>query len=242
MSTRGLQDVYELRLLRVHAPRHEPGTGAEGEQARRDRMLDRPLRRGGRTRPLAGRGRVLALGQTIDLIIEEQDLHVHVAPQDVQRVIAADGQAVAVAGDHPHVELGIGELHARGDCRRAAVNGVEAVRRQIIRKARRTADPRDEHRLVGHGADIGERLLHGLENGVVAAARTPAHFLVGRVVLGREARRLDRRNHARIASRIVATLNGLPVTWLSPSTGSKYAARSSCTSWPLFISGTSTRR
>ena len=44
----------------------------------------------------------------------------------------------------------------------------------------------------GHGADVGERLRHGLQHGVVAATGAPAHFLRRSKILG-----LQLRAHAR---------------------------------------------
>ena len=70
---------------------------------------------------LAGR-RVLALGQPVDLVVEQQDREVDVAAQRVDEVVAADRQRVAVAGDDPHVEVGPGHGQAGGDGRRPAVD------------------------------------------------------------------------------------------------------------------------
>src|SRR3546814_5170660 len=88
-------------------------------------------------------------------------------------MVAADAQRVAVAGDDPHVEIGIGEFHPRRHRRRAAVDRVEAVSLHIIRKTRRAADARDEHRLGRIGADLGQRPLDGLEDRVIAAPWAP---------------------------------------------------------------------
>ena len=134
--------------------------------------------------PTPAGGRILALGQAVDLIVEQQDLAVEVAAQDVHRVVAADAQCVAVAGDDPYVELGIGELDAGGEGRRAAVDGVEAVGRHVIRKAARAADAADEHGLFTRHAEVGHGPLHRLQHRIIAAAGAPAHFLVARPVLG----------------------------------------------------------
>src|SRR6185503_1167498 len=167
-----------------------------------------------------------------------------VAAQHVQHVVAADRQAIAVPRHHPDVELGIGELDAGRNRRRAAVHGVESVRRHIVRKARGAPDPTDEYGALAHESHVGARLLHRLEDRVVAAAGTPADFLVRGVILGGELRvgdRGDRHTIFLIACAISVTRKGLPVTFGSDSAGTRYSARSSFTSWPLFISGTSTR-
>ena len=64
----------------------------------------------------------------------------------------------------------------------AAVDGVETVARHIIGKAARAADAADEHRLFARGAEVGHGPLDRFQDGIVAAARTPAHFLIARPV------------------------------------------------------------
>src|SRR3546814_20258414 len=76
--------------------------------------------------------------------------------QDVQQVIAADRQRVAVARHHPDVERRVGQLHAGRESRRAAVDGVKAVGRQVVGKARGAADAGDEHRLSGDRKSLVE--------------------------------------------------------------------------------------
>src|SRR3546814_5253081 len=93
--------------------------------------------------------------------------------RSVQQVIAADRQRVAVARHHPDVERRVGQLHAGRESRRAAVDGVKAVGRQVVGKARGAADAGDEHRLSGVGAELGQGLLHRLQDRVVAAAGAP---------------------------------------------------------------------
>jgi hypothetical protein len=61
-------------------------------------------RRLGDLAELGGR-RVLALGQPVDLVVEQQDRQVDVAPQRVDEVVAADRQPVAVTGDDEHLEV-----------------------------------------------------------------------------------------------------------------------------------------
>src|SRR5207244_85155 len=93
-------------------------------------------------------------------------------------------------------------------------------------------------------AQLRQGLLDGLENRVVPAAWTPPDLLVRGVILGCELGVGDGRDRhilARIAAESSATLKGFPSTLFNPSAGTRYAARKSCTSCPVFISGTSTR-
>src|SRR5437773_1721305 len=125
-------------------------------------------------------------------------------------------------------------------------------------RASRAPDAAHEHRALAHQSHVGARLLHRLQNRVIAAARTPPDFLVRGVIFGRELRVGDRGDGhpasppnplpsegggapPRIRCTISVTRKGLPVTLLNPSASTRYSALSSFTSCPLFISGTSTR-
>ncbi|MCY1186821.1 hypothetical protein D9M73_277310 [compost metagenome] len=100
-------------------------------------------------------------------------------------MVAANRQRIAVAGDDPHVEIGIGELHPRRHRRSATMDSVEAVGFHIIRETRRAADAADEHGVFGPRADLGHGALHRLEDRIVTATGAPPHFLVGFPILGR---------------------------------------------------------
>src|SRR5262249_10279840 len=138
------------------------------------------------------------------------------------------------------------------DRRRPPVDRVEAVGVHVVREAARAADPRDEHDVLPRDAEVRHHLLYGAEDGVVAAARTAADSLVGLAGLlgglgvrrgrgGGVAHFLSSRS-CLIASRISWVARGTPRTRLKPTASTRYSARSTRTSWPLLISGTSTRR
>ena len=57
--------------------------------------------------------RVLPLGQAVDAVVEQHDFDVDIAADGVHQVVAADRQAVAVAGDDPHRSVGPADFQAR---------------------------------------------------------------------------------------------------------------------------------
>ena len=137
-------------------------------------------------------------------------------------MVAADRKEIAVAADHPDVELGIGELDAGRDRRSAAVDRVEAVARDVIGKARRAADAGDEHHLVRRATDLGERRADALQDRIVAAAGAPAHLLVGSEILGGQRHHVHcirPLSRAEKASSSVETRNGRPLICVTGSTG-----------------------
>ena len=58
----------------------------------------------------------------------------------MNEVVAANGQAVAVAGHLPYGHLWIGNLKTGGNSPAAAMNCVEAVGVHVVRKSRTAAD------------------------------------------------------------------------------------------------------
>src|SRR2546426_752597 len=113
-------------------------------------------------------------------------------------VVPADREAVPVARDDPHVELGIGELDPGGDRRRPPVDRVEPVRREVIGEPGRAADARNEDGALAPGAEVRQGLLDRLEDRIVPAPGAPPNLLVRRVVLGGELRVGDRGDRHRL--------------------------------------------
>ena len=74
----------------IHGPGNESGFGPDGQRQRSQRVINRAERAGFGPCPRAGRGGILPLGQPINLIVEQDNLHVHVAPNRVDQVVAAD--------------------------------------------------------------------------------------------------------------------------------------------------------
>ena len=127
------------------------------------------------------RGRLL-LGQPVDVVVVQQQRHVHVVADRVDPVAGADAAAVAVAGIDEHVQVGASHLDALRDGQGAAVNAVEAIGLHVVREAAGTADARHEHGLLRAQVFIPAQPLDGGQDGVVAAAGAPARH-AGLVVL-----------------------------------------------------------
>ncbi len=92
--------------------------------------------------------------------------------------ITADGETVAVAGNLPYGQLGIGGLDAGGDGGRTSMDGAHSVSvHVVVWKAGTAADSGDHGCLVRRHAKLGHCLVEHIEDGVVAAAGTPAGVL-----------------------------------------------------------------
>ena len=164
--------------------------------------------------------------EAVDLVVEQKNLEANVAPECMHQMVATNRQAIAVARDNPHVELGIRELEPCRDRRRTPVDRVESVGLDVVRKARRAPDTRNKHGLLGHCADVRQRASHRLQHSVVAATGAPAYFLRRREVLwlqlcahARSPRTARTAGFAVSRLRIFCTssliMNGWPVTLLN---------------------------
>jgi len=91
----------------------------------------------------------------------------------VDEVVAADGEGVAVAADHDHMEVRPGDLDSGGEGQRPSVRGVEGVEIHVANRAGGTADAGYERDLVL----VQAQPLHGaedrFEDDPVAAAGAP---------------------------------------------------------------------
>src|SRR5690606_19356172 len=168
-----------------------------------------------------------------------------------------------------HRQIGPGGGQSGGDGGCAAVDGVHPVGVHVVREAGRAADAGDEDDVLAFQAQGGQERLDGVEHDVVAAARAPPHFLVGLVVLGLllfvgrgyevESAQLRQTQvdlgHLTTTSLSVgetfvamsvntcsssSALNGKPAILVWEWMSTRYFARNSHASWPVFISGTTT--
>ena len=173
----------EVLAVGVDGACDERALRAQRQRDRVERVVQRAHRGGLGDLAGLGGGGVLALGEAVDPVVEQQDRHVDVAAQRVDQVVAADGQRVAVTGDDPHREVLARGGDAGRDRRGAPVDRVHAVGVEVVREAAGAADAGDEDDVLPAQAELGQEALDGLEHGVVAAARAPADLLVAGEVL-----------------------------------------------------------
>src|SRR5215510_3225290 len=90
-----------------------------------------------------GRG-ILSFVKPVDAVVKEHDLHIHIAPQDMQQVIAPNTESITITRDHPYHEIGPARLEPCGNGGRTAMNGVEAICMHIVWEAAGTPNARDK--------------------------------------------------------------------------------------------------
>jgi len=169
-----LQHLYHRGTLMVVCRlEHLDGMGAVGGHAAGKKLTPRAKAQLGRAEGVFHRavrtrlgdesartgGRELSLGESVDTIVEQDHVQVHVLAHGVDEMVAADGQSVAVAAHLPHGESRVHDLDARGHGCRTPVNGLHGVGVDIIRQSARAAYTRYDGGLMGWHADLGHRLL-----------------------------------------------------------------------------------
>ena len=132
------------------------------------------------------RRRCLALGKPIDLVVEQDVGHVEVAAAGVYEVPGADAEAVAVAANAHHRQLGFRQLDAVGEGQQPTVQRVHAVDGEVVRRLARAADAAHDGHLVCLEAHLGQRLLEGSDDPEVAATGAPVVGVRDLEVLGGE--------------------------------------------------------
>ena len=162
----------------IHRAGDKCGFGRKGNRYGVEVLFHRPHGRGIGARARRRRGRVLALGEAVNRIVEEKDVEIDIAAQHMKQVIAANGQAVAIARDHPHLQVRVGDLETGRHRGRAPVNGVQAVRVHVIRKPAGAPNAGHKDHVFPRNAQLGQHALHLREDGVVPTAGAPADFLV----------------------------------------------------------------
>ena len=114
---------------------------------------------------------------------------VQVAPARADEVPRADSVPVAVAAERENGEPGVREASAGGDRQHAAVQRVEAVPVDVVRRLPAAADAAEDRELVGVDLHLLEGHLDAGEDAKIATPWTPVVVQIALVVLERELHR-----------------------------------------------------
>src|SRR5580658_6170161 len=179
MSVGPFDHIAKVLDLNVHRTGDEGGMDAEGDGDRIEGEINGADRsRLGDLADFGGR-RILPFGQAVDTVVEEQEFEIDVAAEHMHQMVAADGEAIAVTGNDPYVEVGARDLQPGGEGRCAAVNRMEAVGVHVIGEAAGAADTRDKDNIFARHAEFRHHALDLGQNRVITASGAPAYFLVG---------------------------------------------------------------
>src|SRR5439155_5649931 len=108
---RALNQLQHVRRVRSVRARDECGAAGDQLFHRVDRLIDCAGRIGLALESDGRCGRRLFLRQTIDEVVHDEIRHVDVLARPVIKMIASDGETVAVATEEEHVKIGPGETN-----------------------------------------------------------------------------------------------------------------------------------
>ena len=124
-------------------------------------------------------GRGLLLRQAVHLVVHDDVGHLDVLARGVREVITADGEGIAVAAKHEHVQVRSAEGHAGREGQGAAMNVVNAVRLHEIGKAAGAADAGDSRDLLVPDRALFDEFEVKREHREVTATGAPGRVIGG---------------------------------------------------------------
>ena len=173
------ETIYRRRHIDIERAGEERTPCAQDEFRRYERPFYRSKRRGFGDKTLRAGRRVLALGQTVDAVVEETDVQVHVPSYLMNEMVSADSQAVAVTAHLPNSQFGMRCLDARSDCATATMDCIKTIRIEVVRHTAGTTDTGDNSHLMGRDTYLRHGFLQRHTDRVIAATRAETYILIG---------------------------------------------------------------
>ena len=135
--------------------------------------LNRQIRRGRRPAAFRRERRILTARHTVNAVIEYDQREINIAACRVDKMVAADGGAIAVAARHENGKLGARHFKTGSDGKRPAMQRICRVEIDVTRRPAGTADPGNEGHLILRERKPLDRFAHSRCDNAVAAAGTP---------------------------------------------------------------------
>lgn len=170
--------------ITVHRTRHEGGIGTQGQSSGIERMIDATHRCTLRDLVFFRSRGILSFSQTIDLIIEHQNIHIEVPAKQVDGMISADTQTVSITRDDPYAEIGTRSFQSGSDRRRSSMDRVHPECIHVVRKTAATTDTGNKNNIFPRYPQRGHHFLYLGQDGIIATTRTPTYFLVRGKIFG----------------------------------------------------------
>ena len=101
-----LERLGQVLAINVDCPSHERRFSPQRESQWIERMIKRPERRRLRDLSNLARRRILTFCQSIDLVVEQENLDRNVSTKCVDQMVATDRQGISIARNHPDEQVG----------------------------------------------------------------------------------------------------------------------------------------
>jgi hypothetical protein len=172
-----VENFFHRARQLLHVVRGPAGHIRRAGRFRQRHQVERGLEnavRIGRADHLGRRGRrCLASGHRIGQVIDADYFEVHVAPRSMNKMIAADGEQIAVTRVDHYLQFGIRQLQSGSERDGSPVRRVERIQPGISGDASRAADPGDHRDLIQVGLRIEQRAGEAVDCRADAASGTP---------------------------------------------------------------------
>src|SRR5204863_3762457 len=122
---------------------------------------------------LAAGRRNLPGGEAVDLVVHDDVGEIDVAAHDVDEVIAADPEPVAVSAGDEDLKVVVPKLRSGRNRQRAAMQGVHAVSVDVAGQVGGAADSADGQDFVRQESQLGDGRLQRVQDAEVSTARAP---------------------------------------------------------------------
>jgi len=154
------QHLLQVFRIAIHTAGDEGSIRAQRQRQRIERMIYAAGRRGfGYLVYLRG-WRILAFCKTIYLVIEQQNINVEIAAQQVNGMVSPNAEPIAIACNDPDAKFGAGGFKAGGYSSGATMNRVHTIRIHIVWKAGTAANAGNDHNILPRDARLRQNGLH----------------------------------------------------------------------------------
>ena len=96
MVSGSLQNFSCARTICSYTACKETSTGTEAEFSRVERIFYRTIRRGFADEATGRRRRILSFCQTVDAVVQQQNVDIYIATDSMDKVVTTDSQTVTV--------------------------------------------------------------------------------------------------------------------------------------------------
>ena len=169
-----LQYLYGARCISCYGTGKEMSAGAKAKFCWAEGVFHSTIGAALADKSARAGGRVLALGKTIDAVVQQNHVQVNVPAVGMYEVVATDGKAVAVAANLPYGKAWVGHLATGCNGGGTTVYGVHAISRHIVGQTAGAADAGDYCNVFRCNAYLGHSLVQGGEEEVVTTTGAPS--------------------------------------------------------------------
>ena len=173
------QTIHGRRYIHIQRTGKERPSGTQYQLSGNEWTLYRTKRTRLADETLGAGRRILTFSQTIDTVIEQADVQVHIAPYLMNEMVSSDSQTVSITTHLPNRQFRMTRFQTRSNGSSTTVNGVKTVCIEIMRHTATAADTGDNSNLMRRNTYLCHRFLQSHTDSVVTATGAETYVLIG---------------------------------------------------------------